>query len=653
MIEGGALFRWAHFVLLSLVAGAFFVNWLLVATAQARPPLESRVLLAAMLVLAVVCLAGLIATEAFATTDGEVDTGLLRQFLFGTWVGKVAVARATLILAAAAVCLLVPSSVGAKLTFALVVAALAILPAGGHAISGDPLVVSLLSHSLHLVAAGLWFGGLVVLCIYAFRGRLTLASTKTTGFLLERFSPFALAFMTALVATGVALAVLQIGRPAALLGTPYGVLILVKTLLFLAPALAIAGHLRFVYLKSAAPDHNPWRALWAEAGLAACVVLTAAVIAQSVPAKHDAIEWWLNFRLAPEVTWRTPSVPIRVVVSLVVASAAIALLLWLMRRGAVSWRGLAPLAVIGAGALVVAGVNVSVEAYPTTYSRSTSIFNAQSVVTGRHLFQKTCAPCHGMSGHGDGPAMPPGAVPANNPGLADLTAPHTSDHTVGDLFWWISKGKPGTVMPGWSSVYTADERWKLIDYLRVLSSGYQARLLEGEVIPNQPWLPSIDFSYQMDNGDLGSLKEFRERAAVLLAIVRDAGQLDRIRYLLENAEKLAGAGLEVIVLATPEVAAEVRKLVPAGTRRPTVVTQGVEDAVFAWSEYRRSLKDPDTKDERQTVPLMEFLIDRFGYVRARWRSDEGRFADASNLIGAVRMLATEPRLLPSPDEHAH
>ena len=85
---------------------------------------------------------------------------------------------------------------------------------------------------------------------------------------------------------------------------------------------------------------------------------------------------------------------------------------------------------------------VSVDAYPTTYRRSTVPYHAVSIANGAALYRAHCATCHGAAGRGDGPG---GAGLPRRP--ADLTAPHTAEHTAGDMFWWLTHGIPAGGMP--------------------------------------------------------------------------------------------------------------------------------------------------------------------------------------------------------------
>ncbi len=56
---------------------------------------------------------------------------------------------------------------------------------------------------------------------------------------------------------------------------------------------------------------------------------------------------------------------------------------------------------------------------------------------------------------------------------------HVPQHAVGELFYWVSSGIPGTAMPAWGDVDPAtgkprlsdDDRWSIIRYLQALARG--------------------------------------------------------------------------------------------------------------------------------------------------------------------------------------
>ncbi len=83
----------------------------------------------------------------------------------------------------------------------------------------------------------------------------------------------------------------------------------------------------------------------------------------------------------------------------------------------------------------------------------------ESLQRGQQLYQQNCAVCHGLTGHGDGPA-----ARAMRPPPADLTQ-HVTQHTEGELWYWITNGIPGTQMPAWKGALTDDQRWDVVNYI--------------------------------------------------------------------------------------------------------------------------------------------------------------------------------------------
>lgn len=115
----------------------------------------------------------------------------------------------------------------------------------GHTRAATPEFLAISADALHLVAGGVWFGGLVALVLVlpdlaGHRG--TLAAD-----MLARFSTFAAGVLVALVATGGLLAWRIAGSWEVLFGTPYGWLLMVKVGVALV-AVAIAAVNRFIVL---------------------------------------------------------------------------------------------------------------------------------------------------------------------------------------------------------------------------------------------------------------------------------------------------------------------------------------------------------------------------------------------------------------------
>ena len=100
-----------------------------------------------------------------------------------------------------------------------------------------------------------------------------------------------------------------------------------------------------------------------------------------------------------------------------------------------------------------------------------------TIARGAQLFTRDCAACHGEQGRGDGPAgldlpglqkmMPGITMPDAKRGPADFTdlrrlAGLSDAHLQGKLL----RGGMGTGMPEFGSLYTADEQWAVIAFIR-------------------------------------------------------------------------------------------------------------------------------------------------------------------------------------------
>ncbi len=116
-------------------------------------------------------------------------------------------------------------------------------------------------------------------------------------------------------------------------------------------------------------------------------------------------------------------------------------------------------ALVGGTAAVRAASGVA----PSVPARNPVPAIPQSVELGRRIYEVYCAACHGPQGAGDGPAT---ASLAQRP--ADLRV-HVPMHPDGLLYVWIRDGVPGTAMPAFGDRLTEEERWHVVNYLRVLA----------------------------------------------------------------------------------------------------------------------------------------------------------------------------------------
>ena len=257
-------------------------------------------------------------------------------------------------------------------------AALALQAATSHigAMEGRDGRILLTAEALHVIAAGAWLGSLgpLLICLASMQGR---DAVRT----LRRFFPLGLVAVLVLAVTSLMQGIALVGSVPALVGTTYGRIALVKTLLF-ALLLALAGLNRLVF--SAVPDSRLRRSIIGEAGIAVLVMLAAASLAHLTPGAHEQPVWPFAWRFNPS----------------------------------------------DQGPLFV-------RAWPSSFYVSPTGFAADAIVRGANLYRTSCVSCHGATGQGNGPAAPslPVAVP-------DLTAHRVMEYSDGDLFRLVGHDQP-------------------------------------------------------------------------------------------------------------------------------------------------------------------------------------------------------------------
>jgi putative copper export protein/peroxiredoxin/mono/diheme cytochrome c family protein len=534
----------------------------------------------------------------------------------------------------------------------------------GHSATGEGLVLAyqVLADGLHLLASGIWLGSLPVLVLFLAWVERTddpqadiIAADAT-----RRFSALGLASMSLLILSGLGNAWHLVGTFPALVGTTYGRLLLLKVSLLL-PLLAIAAmNLLREKPRLLQPVTEPgrletWqstrrlrRNVLGEIILGGMILLVVGALGVIPPAYHEQPTWPFAFRLSWEATKDLPGVRTSAAIGIQLSMLGFfaALLALIMRFRRWSWMIAAGLGIVGAG-LALWLPKVTVDAYPTTYVRSTVPYHALSVAHGIHLYSEHCAVCHGTEGYGDGPA-----AAGLRPRPADLTAQHTADHTAGDLFWWITYGKEGTAMSGLQDRLGEEERWDLINVVRILSASEQARPL-GPVIAANLRVAAPDFSYTTPLGDTRALKDFRGQHQVLLvffSLPQSAKRLMQLQQLYAQLRPLDVEILGIPLHSDDATAATIRQL----TLTYPLIQDGASEAATTYAMFRRSLS-PDGSAPDAPVPAhLEFLIDRQGYLRGRWIPTEGRgWDEPEQLMTAIEVLRTEKLTAPPPDLHVH
>jgi copper transport protein len=123
-------------------------------------------------------------------------------------------------------------------------AAIAVAPAiGGHALAGEPVIVSVIADIVHVVAGSVWLGSLAVIMMVGISAALKTPDTVRPGervaSMINVFSPVALTCGGAMVATGIISAIFHLPTLRSLWTTPYGATLMLK--LFFVMLLFAAG----------------------------------------------------------------------------------------------------------------------------------------------------------------------------------------------------------------------------------------------------------------------------------------------------------------------------------------------------------------------------------------------------------------------------
>ncbi len=610
---------------------------------------------------------GLLATttaQATGVPENAWNPRAWLDFLQKTHIGLIWTLRASSALAVLVIVLYVRISPPAQWRY-ITCASAAALPLvlsslASHSAAEEQAVLATVAYALHLITASVWFGGLPGVILVAFT--TTTGSTddrSQAGEALNRFSTLALPTMIAIVVSGLVVANRMIDTNyAGLVATTYGWLLMAK-LTLLAIILAIASRAKSVWVPSLreSPDTaaaggqklRTWVRI--EFILAILLVIVATLLANAVPAKHDVIDNWpYPFRFSIDANWGDWLVRAIVLTGLVLLIiAGTMIVLGRKKDWRTSWRITVPtvLGILGLGATLYP---ISVQSYPETYRKTPVPFDAISIANGAELFTANCVPCHGPQAKGNGVLAK--TLPKQPVDL--LTEPHTAMHTAGDFFHWLTYGRFNGIMPAFGDKFSEEERWDLLNFLHANSRGYQSRIITPRILPEQPFMATPNFSYTAHDGSSGTLKDFRGKQDVLLVLFswpESRVRLDQLRAVAPSITSKNTA-----ILAVPMTDLSSNELIQIVRDMPfPVVTQGAHEIASSYVLFRRTLSIPDLFGEGTSPRHMEFLIDRFGYLRARWipNGDGSGWTDITLLTQQITQLNQEREILPPPGDHVH
>ena len=230
------------------------------------------------------------------STAAALDPDTISKVLFGTSFGRVWCWH--LVFAVLAIGLCLAPKARWRMPAMLVLSLLLLLSLGwvGHAVEGQGVdrLVHQINQMVHLLAAGLWLGGLVPLAWLLGRARSPSGAVwiSVARDVVPRFSQMGYVAVALLAATGLLNTLLLVGSIHALVGTPYGRLLALKILLFLA-MVCVALFNRFRLLprlrreaQASARTAALARSVVFEQGLGLAVLAVVSVLGTWPPAIH-------------------------------------------------------------------------------------------------------------------------------------------------------------------------------------------------------------------------------------------------------------------------------------------------------------------------------------------------------------------------------
>ena len=522
----------------------------------------------------------------------------------------------------------------------LVVAAgfVAALAWAGHAAAGVDVDrdVEITADVVHLLAAGAWLGALPGFVFLLRRTEVLAEASPAT----RRFSMLGLSCVGVLSVTGTINGWFLVGDVPALIGTPYGHLLLVKLTLFgimLALAMANRWYLAPRLTKGdAGAPHLLRRNAIAEivAGLAILAIVGA--LGVTPPAIHATPEWPFAHTLSLARAEQSAWLQLGLAAGGLTACVCLGVVLMGIRRHRL-WQAMSGVAVIAVLALILVPM-LATRAYPSTYWASPIPYTTDAIVAGSMLYSKNCAACHGLYRF-DGKST----VSQAGGGDSDATD-HALRHKDGEHYAWIAHGLPGTSMPAFGSTLSDDEIWSVIEFMNAQVEAEEATAMIDRVKPLRA-IVAPDFAFESTDRPQESLRQVRGKAAVLLLLYALPESLPRLREVAAEARSYAAAGARVIaapLASTSTVPAEL-----PGDLRNSIATADATVAT-AYALFARQGSEP-----RLAPAHVEFLIDRDGYLRVRWIGVGLAGKRTAETLDQISILRRETPLPAAPWGHRH
>jgi putative copper resistance protein D len=534
---------------------------------------------------------------------------------------------------------------------AFAVAYLAALAWAGHAaaIGAAGSDVEIVADATHIVAAGAWLGALPAFVFLLRRTDVAADALAAT----RRFSTLAAACVGLLTASGIANAWFLVGDVPALVGTLYGRLLLAKLALFaLMLALAIANRWYLTRrLAEGAADACRLLRRNASAEILAGLVILAivGVLGVTPPAIHETPMWPFTHTLTFAPAEQSPWLLTALVAAGLMAVVCAGLMVAAIRRHRLrqSLGSLAAIVVLAAIFLPL----LATRAYPSTYWASPIPYTTDAIVAGARVYAVDCRECHGLYRLDDAGPSRQSMAPARDP------TEHALRHRDGEHYWWIAHGIPGTSMPAFGARLSDDDIWNVIAYLNAQVEAEEALAMTDRIKPLRA-IVAPDFAFESADRPQESLRQLRGKAAVLLVLYTLPQSAPRLQELAAEVRSFAAGGARVIAAPIAESAGAALGL-PDDVGNALSTADATVAAAYALFTHQSAGAVVTPAASPAATPAAtpahaEFLIDRDGYLRARWiGTGDGMATRTAEALDRLAILRRETPLPEAPWGHRH
>ncbi|HEY0938653.1 MAG TPA: cytochrome c/FTR1 family iron permease [Steroidobacter sp.] len=266
---------------------------------------------------------------------------------------------------------------------------------------------------------------------------------------------------------------------------------------------------------------------------------------------------------------------------------------------------------------------------------------APDLARGSALYQEQCAACHGVGGHGDGPA----AAQLDPPPVAFTDSERASARSLYSLYEAISQGVEGTSMASFASL-SPEERWALSFFVGTLAYPESTRQAGAKLWRQdasvRERIPDLDSLVRVTQNDLSEELGSSRAEAVLSylratpsALVQQTGvALARARLHQSIAAYEQGDADDAARLALSAYLDGIEPIEPRLAARDAKLLTNVEAAM---AEYRARLQRGATPAEaREQLAAVEDLLTSASDILER--NDTGA---ATTFIASFTILVRE------------